>query len=128
MTTVRDFMSTELTILSPRDDVLRAMQTLIEGGISGAPVVDEQGSLVGLLTQRDCLTVAFRSAYHGGAAGRVEEFMTREVETVDVGTTLVEVIARFYHSSRRRFPVLDENRLVGQISRRDVLRAFLELI
>ena len=42
MTTVRDFMSTELTILSPRDDVLRAMQTLIEGGISGAPVVDEQ--------------------------------------------------------------------------------------
>jgi CBS domain-containing protein len=128
MLTVRDFMSTDLTVLSPDDDVLRAMQLLVERRISGAPVVDARGSLRGLLTLRDCLTVAFRAGYHGHVAGRVSEFMTREVETVSAATPLVEVIERFYASRWRRFPVLEENHLVGLITRRDVLRAFLEML
>jgi CBS domain-containing protein len=128
MTTVRDFMATELVVLSPDEDVLRAMRTLLERGISGAPVVDPHGNLLGLLTQRDCLTVAFRTAYHGDTAGHVADFMTREVETIPSEATLVEVIERFYTSTRRRFPVLEENQLVGLISRRDVLRAFLDLM
>lgn len=128
MATVRDFMSTELTVLSADRDVIRAMQTLIDQQISGAPVVDARGNLVGILTQRDCLTVAFQTGYHGETAGKVEDYMTREVETVSADTPLVELIEHFYRSTRRRFPVLDENQLVGQISRRDVLRAFLEMI
>ena len=128
MATVRDFMSADLTVLSPDQEVIRAMQTLIDQQISGAPVVDMRGNLVGLLTQRDCLTAVFQTGYHGEAAGKVEDYMTREVETVSAGTTLVEMIETFFRSPRRRFPVLDENRLVGQISRRDVLRAFLDMI
>jgi CBS domain-containing protein len=128
MEKVRDFMSTELTVLSPDEHVLRAMRLLIDRGLSGAPVLDERGNLLGVLTQRDCLTVAFRTSYHGDEAGRVEEYMTRDVETVDADTSLVEVIERFYKSPRRRFPVLDGGRIVGLISRRDVLRAFLEMI
>ena len=128
MAAVRDFMSTGLTILSPDQDVIRAMQTLVDHEISGAPVVDARGNLVGLLTQRDCLTVAFQTGYHGEVAGKVKDYMTREVETVSAETTLVEMIEHFYRSPRRRFPVLDENQLVGQISRRDILRAFLEMI
>ena len=128
METVRDFMSTELTVLSPEENVLRAMRQLIDRGISGAPVLDDRGNLLGILTQRDCLTVAFRTSYHGDATGTVAEYMTREVETVNVDTTLVEVIERFYESRRRRLPVLEAGQVVGLISRRDVLRAFLEMI
>jgi CBS domain-containing protein len=124
---VRDYMATELTVVAPEQDVLRAMRLLLERGVSGAPVIDAQGNLVGLLTQRDCMTVAFQTAYHGDAAGSVAEYMTREVETVPVQTTLVEVVERFYRSPHRRFPVMDGNQLVGQISRRDVLRAVLAL-
>jgi predicted transcriptional regulator len=128
MPCVRDYMSKSLTVLSPEQDVVRAMQILLDARISGAPVVDAHGNLRGLLTQRDCLTAAFRSSYHGEAAGRVAEYMTRDVETVPAGMPLIELIEKFYRSKRRRFPVLDESQLVGQISRRDVLRAFLEMI
>ena len=128
MERVRDFMSTELTILSPDENVLQAMRSLIERELSGAPVLDERGNLLGVLTQRDCLGVAFRSSYHGDSVATVADYMTREVETVDADMTLVEVIERFYASPRRRFPVLDGGQVVGLISRRDVLRAFLEMI
>ena len=128
MQKVRDFMSTELTVVSPDEKVLRAMQLLIDRGVSAAPVLDERGTLLGIMTQRDCLTVAFRTSYHGDAPGNVAEYMTREVETVDVDVSLVEVIERFYESPRRRFPVLEAGQVVGVISRRDVLRAFLEMI
>lgn len=128
MEKVRDFMSTELTVLSPDENVLRAMRTLIDRQLSGAPVLDERGNLRGILTQRDCLTVAFRTSYDGDAAGRVAEYMTREVESVDADMPLVELIERFYKSPRRRFPVLEAGLVVGVISRRDVLRAFLGMI
>ncbi len=128
MPSARDYMSRSLTVLSPEQDVVRAMQILVDAGISGAPVVDAHGNLKGLLTQRDCLSAAFRASYHGETAGRVADYMTRDVETVPADTPLVELIERFYRSKRRRFPVLEANQLVGQISRRDVLRAFLEMI
>lgn len=127
MTLARDTMTRNPITLAPDEDVIEAMKTMLEHEISGAPVVDGRGNLVGLLTQRDCLTVAYRASYHGQLAGRVSEFMTTEVETIPAGMPLVEVIERFYQSPHRRFPVMEGNQLVGQISRRDVLRAVLEL-
>ena len=124
---VRDVMSRELTVLAPDADMMSAMKTMLAKQISGAPVVDLHGNLVGLLTQRDCLTVAYQSSYHGQLAGKVEEFMTRDPETVAADLPLVEVIERFYQSPHRRFPVLEGQRLVGQISRRDVLQAVVDL-
>ena len=121
-------MSQDLTVLDPDQDVVRAMREMLERRISGAPVVDAHGSLIGLLTQRDCLSVAFESSYHGQPAGKVSEFMTREVETMDAALPLAAVIEHFYRSPHRRFPVVEGNRLVGQISRQDVLRAFIDLV
>ena len=127
MPAVRDYMTRNLTVLAPDQDVIQAMKTMLEQQISGAPVVDPHGNLVGLLTQRDCLTIAYQSSYHGQLAGKVSEFMTTEVDTVPVDMSLVEVIELFYQSPHRRFPVMDGNQLVGQLSRRDVLRAVLDL-
>ena len=127
MSVARDHMTPDPVTVTPDQDVTEAMKTMLARGISGVPVVDGRGNLVGLLTQRDCLTVAYRAGYHGQLAGKVEEFMAKQVETIPAGMPLVEVIERFYNSRYRRFPVMDGNRLVGQISRRDVLRAVLEL-
>ena len=127
MPLVRDYMTQDLTILHPDQDMTQAMRTMLERQISGAPVVDSHGNLVGLLTQRDCLSVAYQAVYHGQLTGKVSQFMTTEVETVAAGMSLVEVIELFYQSAYRRFPVIEENQLVGQISRRDILRAMLEL-
>jgi len=125
--TAGDYMSTRLSTLEPQMDVLEAMQRLLDEGISGAPVVDSRGNLLGILTQRDCLGVAVQAAYHQEPAGPVSKYMTQNVDTMPASASLVEVIEAFRQSRYRRFPVMEGNRLVGQISRRDILRAILEL-
>lgn len=123
----RDYMSKRLVSLDPDTDVLAAMRTLLEAGVSGAPVLDARGNLVGLLTQRDCLRVGLQGIYHQEPAGRVADYMAHPVETVPAHASLAELVETFRQSPHRRFPVMEGNRLVGQISRRDILQAILDL-
>jgi len=124
--TVRQYMTTKLVTLAPETDLRRAIRVLLKHGISGAPVVDAQGALVGILSKRDCLQVAFRVGYHQEQAGPVSAYMSRDVQTVDADLPVVALAERFLHSTFRRYPVLDGGRLVGVISRHDVLRAIDE--
>lgn len=125
--TVNDFMSTDLVTLTPSLDIHRAIDALLENRISGAPVLDAGGKLVGILTKKDCLKVAFSASYHKERGGRVSDFMSAEIETVDAEADIVEVAELFLGSQFRRFPVMRDGRLVGVISRHDVLRALQEL-
>ncbi len=125
--TARDYMSAKLITLAPETDIHRAMKILLKNRISGAPVLDKRGQLVGILSKKDCLKVAFRATYHKEWGGRVSDYMSREVETIDAGTDIVEVAQIFLKGPYRRFPVVSDDRLVGQISRHDVLRALDDL-
>ena len=120
---VRDYMAGKLVTFKPDTDVLDAIHELIHHRIAGAPVVDDQGELVGMLSELDCMKIALNAGYYGDRGGPVSEFMTPDVETVDADMNIIDLAQRFLHSKFRRFPVMHENRLVGQISRRDVLRA-----
>lgn len=124
---VKDYMSINVVALSPTMDIHHAMKTLLEHQISGAPVIDEQRNLVGILSERDCLKVAFSASYHKDWGGRVSEYMNSEVQTVNANLDIVEMAELFLKSRYRRFPVVAGNRLVGMISRRDVLKALEEL-
>lgn len=124
---VKDYMSANLVTFTPQMDVLNAIQMLVEHRISGAPVVDETGNLVGILSQKDCLKVALDASYHGEWGGRVSEFMSRNAKTVEGETSILEVAEMFMNEEYRRYPVMEENRLIGQISRHDVLRALTTL-
>lgn len=124
---VRDFMSATLVTFSPRDSLLDAIAALAEKRISGAPVIDELGNIVGILSERDCLQATITASYHGEEAGTVGEFMVRDVETVDADASVLDVAQLFLKKPYRRFPVVYENRLVGVISRRDALRALLSM-
>ena len=122
-TKVRDYMAASLVTFRPDMEILRAISLLVEKRISGAPVVDERGNLVGVLSEQDCIQVALRAGYHEEFGGRVSEFMSREVETIDADASILQLAEKFVNARYRRYPVLDDNRLVGQISRRDVLKA-----
>lgn len=124
---VRDYMAGRLVTFRPDTDVLDAIQTLVKHRISGAPVVNGHGELVGMLSELDCTKVALGAGYYGDAGGPVSEFMSSPVETVDAEMNIIDLAQKFQESGYRRFPVLEGNRLVGQISRRDVLRALGEL-
>jgi CBS domain-containing protein len=125
--TIDDFMATELVSFAPEDDIVRAIRVLLERRFSGAPVLDKNGQLVGVLSKKDCLGIVYNTAYHQDWGGKVEQYMSRHVEHIEAGTSLVSVAEKFLHSRFRRFPVLQNGRLVGQISRHDVLRALVEL-
>jgi len=123
MDKVKDYMSANLVILSPSMPILDAARQLVECRISGAPVLDKQGNLVGLLSEKDCMRIALHAGYHSEAAGAVAEYMHKEVKTVDADRSIVDVAMMFIDDGYRRYPVMKDGRLVGQISRRDVLRA-----
>ena len=119
---VGDYMTRRLITLSPAQSVNDAIRVLLDNGISGAPVVDG-ASLVGIFSESDCLKGAIQSGYHGTEIGTVAEFMSETVETLNVSDSILTAADIFLNQRRRRLPVLENGELVGQISRRDVLRA-----
>ena len=124
---VKDYMSGKLVTFMPDTDVLDAIHELVQHGISGAPVVDNFGNLVGMLSEFDCMQVVLTSGYHGEPGGPVSELMATDVKTVDANMGIIDLAQLFMESKLRRYPVMLDNRVVGQISRRDVLRALEEL-
>ena len=120
---VKDYMSGKLITFHPDTDVLDAIHELLKHGIAGAPVTDNRGNLVGMLSELDCMKIALHAGYHGHWGGPVSDYMTTEIETVDSDMSIIDLAQRFLETSFRRFPVIKDHRLVGQISRRDVLRA-----
>ncbi|MEX0957180.1 MAG: CBS domain-containing protein [Rhizobiaceae bacterium] len=123
---IRDYMTTALITLTPEMEVLHAMEMLLERRISGAPVVDAKGELVGMLSKKDCLKAALNASYHQEWGGAVIDYMSGPVETLDADMDIVTAAEKFLASHYRRFPVLQDGRLVGQVSRADLLRALVE--
>ena len=120
---VKDYMARTLVTFKPETDVLDAVHVLINKRIAGAPVVDDEGNLLGMLSELDCMKVALDAGYHGNWGGPVSEFMSKGVKTVDAEMNIIDLAQEFVRTTFRRFPVMHGTRLVGQISRRDVLRA-----
>lgn len=120
---VRDYMATKLVTVTPQTEITQVVQTLIGNDISGVLVVDESATLVGILTERDCIAVASSAGYYDEWGGPVSSFMSAPVETVSPDENLVDVAVKMASSTYRRFPVVEDGMLVGLIHRRDVLRA-----
>lgn len=124
---VKDYMAKTLITFKPDTDVLDAVHELVEKRIAGAPVVDDEGNLIGMLSELDCMKVALNAGYHGDWGGPVSDFMTVETKTVDGEMNIIDLAQVFIETRFRRFPVMQGNRLVGQISRRDALRALEQI-
>ena len=120
---VKHYMARHLVTLSPDMEILHAVHTLIENDISGAPVIDKEKRLVGILTEKDCMQVVLNATYHSEYGGVVAEFMTIDVEVMSPEDSIVDAAERFLDKRYHRYPVMEKNRLIGQISRCDVLRA-----
>ena len=120
---VGEHMTTDLVTITPDTEIMRAVYLLVEHDISGMPVVDEGGKLLGILTERDCIATAIQAGYFDEAGGSVKDFMSSPVETAAADDSLMDIAERLSQSVYRRFPVVQDGRLIGLISRRDVLEA-----
>lgn len=126
---VSDYMSRNLTTFSPEQSVLEVMETLIKKKISGGPVVNQQNELVGIISEGDCMKQISSSRYHNHPMAdiKVQDHMATEIETIDGNMNVFDAADKFLTSKRRRFPIIEEGKLVGLISQKDVLKAALEL-
>lgn len=121
---VRDYMATRVTTLTPEVNILDAVDLLVEQQISGAPVVSE-GRLVGMLSEKDCLRLLSKGRESDAdvPTGTVGDYMVTDVRTIPPDMDIYYVAGLFLNNPYRRYPVVDDGVIVGQISRRDVLRA-----
>jgi CBS domain-containing protein len=115
-------MDTEVCVLTPETEILDAVGVLVEHRVTGAPVVDEAGHLVGMLTEKDCLRLVATGAGADRPSGTVADFMTTDVTTIPPGMDVYYAAGLFLHQPFRRFPVVEDGRLVGAITRFDILR------
>ncbi len=121
--TVADYMSKRLVTLAKDTHVLDAVKKLLDHKITSAPVVDQRGRLLGMFSEKDVMSIILEAVYNQSMSGKVGDYMTVEVISVDANSSIVDLAEKFQQSSIRSFPVFQDNDLVGIVSRTDVLRA-----
>ncbi len=122
--TAAEVMSPLVVTLSPDNDIYDAMKILLKKRISSAPVIDAERHLVGILSEKDCLRILSAEAFDGMPQGTVAGYMTGPVETLTPQTSVYDIVHRFLSRAFHQMPVVDsEGNVLGQVSRRDVLRA-----
>ena len=125
--TVRDIMVRRVRSVGPGDRVFQVTKMLTRYGHSGAPVVDEDNRLVGIISEADCIRAFLNAVHHNRPPSRVEDVMTTEVVTVSEDMGILAVAELLLRKKLRRVPVLREGRVVGLVARRDVLERALEI-
>ena len=122
MVTVKDIMTPTVISISPDDSFVDAMDLIVENKISGLPVIDNDGRLVGIISEYDRLKVASDQT-HDLSTARVADWMTHGVITVDESATLDQVAELLVRASIRRIPVTSNGQVIGIVGRRDLVRA-----
>ncbi len=125
--TAQDLMSRSLVTLKPDMDMEQAIHILLKNKVSGATVVNDEGEIQGVLSEKDCLRIFTSGAYNSLPKSYVRDYMTKEVTTIAPEADLFRVADLFLKNSFRRLPVVEDGILVGQVSRRDVLERSREL-
>jgi predicted transcriptional regulator len=123
--TASDYMITNVITFKADQEITDVTETIIKRKISGAPVVNNEGEIIGIITEKDCLRVIYDEKYHNlfPNQGKVTNYMSKKVVTVDYNIKINELASLFMKSNFRRYPVLENGKMVGVISRRDVLKA-----
>ncbi|MBW8001887.1 MAG: CBS domain-containing protein [Planctomycetes bacterium] len=124
----KDIMVSAVISVKPSTEAYEAIRLLVENNITGLPVVNDDMSLAGIVSEKDVLKLLY---YNGEATGEVattvEKYMTKEVVSFDENENLIEICDSFIKNHFRRVPILSDGKLVGIISRRDIIKYILHL-
>lgn len=126
---VSDYMTTNLITFTPDQPIESVIQALIKHRISGGPVVNANNELIGIISEGDCIKQISDSRYYNMPLQdqTIEKLMVKNVDTIDGNMNIFDAANKFLATKRRRFPILENGKLVGQISQKDILKAAMEL-
>jgi len=127
--TVDDWMTRRLVTFSPDQTMDQVLDLLLAKKISGGPVIDEDNNLVGIISEGDCLKQVVKGKYNNvpTLSGYVRDYMATDVKFVSPDLNIFELAQMFLNLRIRRFPVMKDGKLIGQISQKDVMRAVIKL-
>ncbi|MBZ9778541.1 CBS domain-containing protein [Psychroflexus sp. CAK8W] len=127
--TVRDCMSQSMILFNKNQSIIEVVDMLIKFRISGGPVVDDQKRVIGIISEGDCVKQISESRYYNMPMEdtSVEKYMSREVDVMSPDVNLFDAAQLFLKSKRRRFPVLEDGKIIGIVSQKDILRTALML-
>jgi CBS domain-containing protein len=127
---VSDYMTKKLITFKPSDSLDHVINLLIKNKISGGPVVNDKNELIGIISEGDCMKHISDSKYYNmpmDSDNTVEKNMALEVETIDKNMNIFDAATKFISSKIRRFPIVENGKLIGQISQKDILKAALKM-
>lgn len=126
---VADHMTRKLITFTPEQTLLEVMETFMKNKITGAPVVDEAGKLIGIISDSDCMKEISEGRYFNMPIGdmTVGKYMSTDVLTINGDANIFDAATMFYKTRHRRFPVVENGFLIGQISRKDIMLAALRI-
>lgn len=121
------FMAKRLYTVGPDARIYDVVQQLVKRGFSGCPVV-QNGKIVGVLSEKDCIRALIRAVHDQLPPQQVSEVMSSDVITISPDMPLLSAAHLFLQHPFRRLPVVDSGgRLLGQVSRRDLLKHAIQI-
>ena len=119
---IKDLMCTRFATIHPEMPVVEASSNLIKLDMLGSPVTDDDGTLVGWISERECLQAALQVVYHNQRVATVKDLMQSEVLTVSLEDDVLSLAQQMLNAKPKIYPVVDSaNKVVGVISRRHIL-------
>ena len=105
--------------------IFDAMKLILDSRVSGLTVVDEENNVIGVISELDCLRTIIGNAYNEGSSSAlaVTDFMTTTVDSCGPNDVIVDVAQAMLVKNQRRRPVVQDGKLVGQVSCRNILWA-----
>ena len=126
---VKYFMSKEIISFHKSDSIFEVKKVLLEKKISGAPVISKSGKLIGIISETDIMKQIIDSKYFNMPMSKttVSKYMTKNVDYISPNETIFDAAEKFLRLKRKRFPVMESNRILGIISRVDIIAAALKI-
>jgi len=124
---VRGIVRKDTPILTPDTPIRRAAAVLVDARSAAAPVVGDDGGLIGILSQKDCFRTVLHASYHREWTGKVADQMTRNVIAVEIEEEIIRTAEMFLEHPHRVFPVLQSGHVKGLLYRSDVLAFLMRL-
>lgn len=123
---VKDYMDFDPHAITQNTNVRDAIGNLLQHCIPGAPVINEKEQVIGFVSEQDCIAEMLNDAFYCEEPGLVTTVMKSDVTTVNSQCTIVEIAQSMLKDKHKNYPVIDNGKLVGMISRSSILKALIE--
>jgi CBS domain-containing protein len=122
----KDIMTKNVVVLKADAKIFETIDVLVGNKISGAPVVNAEGKIIGIVSEKDLLIALDFLGEKKAAMAQVHEFMTRDVILLSEETSIKEISQTLVRENIKRIPIVKNEQVVGIVARRDILRAIRE--